>query len=79
MDTQAEITDHGFVAFRVRYEMRRKKKGLRELARELDVPSSNLHRRVNGDVAFDVIEIQQVASALGVDVAVFFAPVERAG
>jgi hypothetical protein len=80
MTTQTTVMDDQFVALRVRYELRNQGRSGREVARELDMPSSSFHRRLSGDTPFSAVEIGRIAEILGVDVTVFFPPVlsERA-
>lgn len=80
MTTQTTVLDDQFVAFRVRYELRKQGRSGRELARELDIPSSSFHRRLSGETPFSAVEIGRIAEILGVDPTVFFMPVrtERA-
>lgn len=74
MTTQTTVMDDQFVAFRVRYELKKQDRSVRELARELDMPPSSMHRRVTGETPFSAVEIAQVAQVLDVDVTVFFPP-----
>lgn len=74
METQTPVVDGDYVAFRVRHELKRKRKSVRKLARELGVTPSYMQRRVSGRVPFRTDEIQEVADLLGVEVAAFFPP-----
>jgi len=76
MSKQNAILDDDFVAFRVRYEMKRQARGMRELARELGMKPSYLHRRVHGEVPFSAVELAKTAEILGVEIGVFFPPAD---
>lgn len=72
--TQSAIADGRFVAYQVRFQLKRQKRSQAWLAREFGKPRDWMSRRVRGDVAFDVEEIQKVAEILGIEVACFFPP-----
>ncbi|WP_301177251.1 helix-turn-helix domain-containing protein [Actinomadura geliboluensis] len=76
MSTQTSIPDGRFVAFQVRYQLKDQGRTQSWLARQLNQPRDWMSRRVRGEVPFNVEEIQQVADALGVEVACFFPPVQ---
>ncbi len=76
MSTQTTVTDDAYVAFRVRYELTKRKMSVRKLARELDMSPSKLQRRVSAHVPFRTDEIQDIAEMLGVEVACFFPPTQ---
>lgn len=72
MANQMTIPDDRFIAFRVRFELKRQKRSQAALARDLDVTEHYLSRRVRGEVPFSAAELVRVAEALDVDVTVFF-------
>lgn len=74
MATQTTVMDDQFVAFRVRYELQRQNRSAREVARELGLTHSSMHRRVTGETPFSATEIGRLAEVLHVDVSVFFPP-----
>lgn len=67
------------VAAEVRAMLARKRISVREAARRLGVGQSWLHRRVVGEIPFDVGEISAVADLLETPVETFFAGTANAG
>lgn len=78
MATQTSIADGRFVAFQVRYQLKDQGRTQAWLARQLGKRRDWVSKRVLGKVPFDVEEIQEVADALGVPVAIFFPPEPQA-
>lgn len=59
------------VAAEVRAEMARKKLTQTDVAQRLGVAQATVSRRLTGEVAFDVAELDQIAGLLGVAVQQF--------
>ncbi len=74
METQSSIRNEHYVPYRVRYYLNRRKRTQAWLASEMERGVMWMSRRMKGEVAFDVEEIQQVAEILGVEVAALFPP-----
>lgn len=74
MNAEAPIKSDHYVAWRVRGELAKNGKSVRQLARELGVKPGYMQRRASGRVPFRTDEIQDIAEILGVDVAALFPP-----
>lgn len=60
-----------FVAAEVRAELARRNRSREELAKALDVSRATLNRRLAGDQAFTLAELEQVAEFFGCPVDAF--------
>lgn len=65
---------HQRIAAEVRAEMGRARVNGSQLARKLNRSHTYVWRRLSGEVAFDVAELEDVAGALGVPVSKFLEP-----
>lgn len=66
-----------FAAYQVRVQLNRRKMSARGLARGIGMKPAAMQRRMKGQVEFSVDEIQQIATVLDVEPAIFFPPVPR--
>lgn len=66
-----------FAAYQVQVQLNRRKMSARGLARRIDMKPAAMQRRMKGQVAFSVDEIQRIAMVLSVEPAIFFPPVPR--
>lgn len=71
-DAMSEASRRTLVAAAVRVELRRRGMTAADLSNLTGLPADELEARLADEVAFDVDELEMIASALGVDIVTLF-------